>query len=201
MSIRFIALAVALCLCAQPLTAQSPGTRFEVGAQLTTVASGEFDAPDIGVSGRVGWRPIPLIGAEAEIGFYPGDFPDRAPFSRGRVEGFFGVTAGPVLGRIRPFVKLRPGFFTFHEAPEPFPCIRIFPPPLACALGSGRTSFALDLGGGLEVLATPRTFVRIDLGDRLMKYPGPVLDRERGVRTDGFVGHDFRLAVGGGLRF
>src|SRR5688572_3347723 len=164
------------------------------------VASGEFDAPDIGVSGRVAWRPMPLIGAEAEVGFYPGDFPDRAAFSRSRVEGFFGVTAGPELGRIRPFVKVRPGFFTFREAPEPFPCILIFPPPLACRLGSGLTSFALDLGVGAEVLVTPRTFVRMDLGDRLMRYPGPVFLRS-GVRSQGFFGHDFRLGVGGGLRF
>lgn len=183
-----IAVAAVWGLCPLPVAAQSTSTRFEVSAQLVTVGSGEFDAPDIGVSGRVAWRPIPLLGAEAEIGVYPGDFPDRRPFSRGRVEGFFGVTAGPELGRFRPFVRLRPGFFTFQEAPAPFPCILIFPPPLRCELASGRTSFALDAGGGVEVQATPRTFVRIDAGDRLMRYPRS-------------TGHDFRLAVGGGLKF
>ena len=175
-------------MCAPPVAAQSTAARFEVGVQIVTVASGEFDGSDIGASGRVSWRPTPLIGAEAEMGFYAGDFPDRVPFSRGRVEGFFGVTAGPVLGRVRPFVKIRPGFFTFHEAPEPFPCILIFPPPLSCELGAGHTSFALDAGGGAEIQTTPRTFIRVDVGDRLMRYPR-------------FFGHDFRLAAGGGLRF
>lgn len=183
-----LAIAGVLGMCAPPVAAQSTAARFEVGVQIVTVASGEFDGSDIGASGRVSWRPTPLIGAEAEMGFYAGDFPDRVPFSRGRVEGFFGVTAGPVLGRVRPFVKIRPGFFTFHEAPEPFPCILIFPPPLSCELGAGHTSFALDAGGGAEIQTTPRTFIRVDVGDRLMRYPR-------------FFGHDFRLAAGGGLRF
>jgi len=183
-----VAVVGVLGVYAPPVAAQSTGARFEVGAQLVTVASGEFDGADVGVGGRVSWRPTPLIGAEAEISFYPSDFPDRGPFSRSRVEGLFGLTAGPVLGRIRPFVKLRPGFLTFHEASEPFICILIFPPPLACILASGRTSFALDAGGGLEIQTTPRTFVRVDGGDRLLRYPG-------------FFGHDVRLAAGGGLRF
>lgn len=188
---RFLAgLAIAglSAVCAPPAAAQPIGPRFEVGAQLVTVASGEFDGTDIGVSGRVSWRPTPFFGVEAEIGLYPGDFPDRVPFSRSRVEGLFGVTAGPSRGRIRPFVRLRPGFVAFHEAPRPFACILIFPPPLSCELGAGHTSFALDAGGGAEIQTTPRTFVRVDVGDRLMRYPR-------------FFGHDFRLAAGGGLRF
>jgi hypothetical protein len=111
------------------------------------------------------------------------------------------VTAGPRLGRVRPFAKLRPGFVTFREAPQPIVCILIFPPPLSCTLASGRRLFALDMGGGVEVFATRNTFVRADAGDRPLKYPGPVFDKNRTAQQNGFFSHDFRFAIGGGLRF
>jgi hypothetical protein len=101
---------------------------------------------------------------------------------------------------VRPFARLRPGFVTFREAPQPFACILIFPPPLACVLGAGDTLFALDIGGGVEVFTTRRTFLRVDAGDRLLRYPGPVF-RDGTAEEDGFFSHDFRFAVGGGLRF
>ena len=89
----------------------------------------------------------------------------------------------------------------FRESPEAFACILIFPPPLACALASGRTLFALDLGGGVDVYATPRTFFRVDAGDLLMKYPGPVFDDTLTAQQSGFFSHNFRFAAGAGWRF
>jgi hypothetical protein len=201
MSFRFSTLAALAFIWPALAAAQTGDTRFELGVQLLAIQSGEFDAGDVGVSGRLAWRPAALLGVEAEVGVYPGDFPERTAFSRGRVEGLFGVTAGPGLGRFRPFVKLRPGFLTFRDAPRPFGCILIFPPPLACTLGTGRTSFAVDLGGGVEIQATPRTFVRLDGGDRLVRYTGPVFDRQGTVRADGFFGHDIRMSIGGGIKF
>jgi hypothetical protein len=192
------AIAILLAAGTSPVSAQA---QVEVGAQLITVASSEFDDHDIGVGGRIAWRPTTLIGVEGELGVYPGNFPDSVSFSSGRIEGLFGVTAGPALGRVRPFARLRPGFLTFREAPAPFACILIFPPPLACTLASGRTSFALDVGGGVEIEATPRTFVRVDAGDRLLRYPGPAFDGSRQVHSEAFFGHDIRVAVGGGFRF
>jgi hypothetical protein len=114
----------------------------------------------------------------------------------------FGATAGVTFGRVRPFARLRPGFVDVHATPDPFPCILIYPPPLQCALASGRTLFALDVGGGVAVTLTPRTFVRIDVGDRLVRYPGPVFEMDpRRIHEDAFFGHDFRFATGAGLRF
>lgn len=195
-----LAYVLASSLWPSPAAAQSDEGRFQVGMQLAGAASSEFDSTDIGVGGRFSWNPTALLGAEAEVAFYPGDFPDEPAFSRSRVESLFGVTVGPRIRGFRPFVKLRPGLVNFAEAPAPFACILIFPPPLRCALG-GETVFALDFGGGVELFPTRRTFVRVDAGDRAVRYPSPVLDSDGTVRDDAFFSHDFRFAIGGGLRF
>src|SRR5206468_5983682 len=134
---------------------QSGETRFELGLQLTSANSSEFDQSEVGVGGRFSWHPAALFGIEAEIDHYAGDFPDTPPSSHGRTEGFFGVTGGPRFDRVRLFGRFRPGFMNFGEASQPFACLAIFPPPLPCILASGRTVFALDIGGGGEVF-TPR---------------------------------------------
>jgi hypothetical protein len=185
-------------LVSQPAAAQSHENRFQLGVGLAGAVSGEFDSTDIGVGVRFSWYPTAFVGAEAEVGFYPGEF---AAFSGNRVEGLFGMTIGPRIGRLRPFAKLRPGFVTFQEASEPFACIAIFPPPLPCRLAVGKTVFALDLGGGVELFPAGRTSLRVDIGDRLMRYPGTVLDRNFMAREDAFFSHDFRFAIGAGLRF
>lgn len=181
--------------------AQTPSGRIEVGGQVASVSSGQFDAADAGFGGRVSWRPNSFLGLEAELNVFPRDFPSGRPFSRARFEGLFGATAGATFDRFRPFVRVRPGFVAVQESPEPFACILIFPPPLTCTLASGRTLAAVDLGGGLDIAATARTFVRVDLGDRLVRYPGPSFDSERMIREDPFFAHEFRFAAGGGVRF
>ncbi len=168
---------------------------------LAVALSSQFDASDAGVGARIAWQPIEMVGIEAEVVQYPGDFPEPRPFSRARLEGLFGATVGPRFDRVRPFARLRSGFVSVDEAPEPFPCILIFPPPLACELASGHTLLALDAGGGLEITATSRTFVRMDAGDRMLRYPGPVFDNNRDVRERPFFSHDFRFAASAGLRF
>lgn len=188
-------------LCARPLAAQSDEYAFEAAIHLGTSVSSEFEGTDVGGGGRLSWRPIALLGVEGEFTFYPGEFADQPAFSGGRVEGLFGATAGPRLGRVRPFVKLRPGFLTFREASEPIACILIFPPPLNCTLAEGRTVFALDIGGGVEWFPSGRTVIRVDAGDRALRYPSPVIDSDGSVRDESFFSHDFRFAVGGGLRF
>jgi len=180
--------------------AQGGQPRFDAGGQIVAAASGPFEGNDIGAGGRFAWHPLALLGVEAELDLYPGEFPEGRAFSRRRVEGLFGVTAGPRLGRARLFGKLRTGFLRVGEAPEPFACILIFPPPLACTLAAGATLAVFDAGGGIEASVTPRTFIRVDAGDRMTRYSSPSFDAG-GVIRDSFVGHEFRFAAGAGFRF
>lgn len=180
--------------------AQANAPRFDAGVQVPVAASSQFDHTDAGIGGRLGWRPTPTIGIEGEVDVYPRGFPGTNAFSRRRIEGLFGATVGPVFGRLRPFARLRPGFLQYGAASGPVICIAIFPPPLSCVLAGGRTVLAVDIGGGVEIAATRNGFVRADVGDRLVRYPGPVFD-PGGVRDAAFFGHDFRFAIGAGMRF
>jgi hypothetical protein len=197
----FWAVAVICAAHAAVAGAQTLSGRFEVAAQVTSVSSGQFDAVDTGLGGRVSWRPNSVLGFEAELSVFPRDFPNGRPFSRGRLEGLFGATAGATFDRFRPFARLRPGFVAVQASPEPFACILIFPPPLMCTLASGRTLAAVDLGGGVDVATTARTFLRVDVGDRMVRYPGPVFDADRIIREHPFFVHELRVAAGGGVRF
>jgi hypothetical protein len=200
--VRVIAsFAIAFVLLTLDCAFAQEGGGFQLGGQVSFVNSSEFDTTDTGFGARVAWNPAALIGVEAEMTFYPDDLGvEGAAFSRGRVEGLFGMTVGPVIGSVRPFAKVRPGFVTFQEAPGPIACILIFPPPLSCTLAAGKTMFAFDIGGGLELFPATRMFVRLDVGDRMVRYPGPVIARD-GIEQEDFFSHDFRFAIGAGVRF
>jgi hypothetical protein len=197
------AAAVCALLCAVTVRSAIAQTqpRTELGVQLVTAASAEFDSTDTGFSVTAGWRPTGNLGPEAEVAFYLKDFPNAPAFTSRRIEALFGVSGGPLVRSVRPFAKARVGFVDFSEAPEPVPCITIFPPPLQCVLAAGKTVLALDLGGGIEIYPPGRTFVRVDMSDRALRYPGTVLDLNGQVHDDPFFSHDFRFAIGGGVRF
>jgi len=180
-----------------PARAQS----FEVSAHFAASRWSEFDGSDLGFGGRLTWKPSSMIGVDAELTWYPSDFPDRIAFTRSRLEGLFGVTVGPRLSGVRPFAKASAGFLNVGATPGAFACIAIFPPPLNCALAGGDTLRAFEIGGGLELDATARTFIRADVTDRILRYPGPTFDRNFEIRDEGFLGHALRFTIGAGLRF
>jgi hypothetical protein len=187
-------------LVAADLHAQD-AARFEAGGHFVVSTIRELDVNDVGVSGRIAWKPTSMLGVEAELGLFPNDVPDRRAVSSSRVEFAAGVTAGPALGAVRPFARFRTGVLRFAEAPAPVACILIFPPPLSCQLAGGHSALMLDAGGGVEIGVGGRSFLRIDIGDRLVRYPGPSFGRDREIHDDDFFGHDLRVAVGSGWRF
>ena len=183
-----------------PAVALAQSDRFELGAQLISVNLSPVGQADFGLGARFSWNPVQLAGLESEINFYPKDLPSEVPFSRGRIEGLFGATVGPRFGSLRPFAKARAGFLSFRAATEPFACVLIFPPPLSCQLGD-RTLLDYELGGGLELFPSRGLFLRVEVGDRAVHYPGPARDKDGTLHEDAFFGHDLRFAAGAGLRF
>jgi hypothetical protein len=200
-SLLAISLGHSTVVSAQSGRASPSGNSFEVGAQITSARIRQLDTNDVGFGGRLSWFPTPFVGVEGELNLFAADIPDRPAISRGRVEALFGVTAGPRMNWWRPFGRARAGVLRVDSAPQPIACIQIFPPPLQCALAGGGSLVAIDLGGGFEVFTSAKTFVRFDLGDRMLKYSGPALDRNGGVHDGAFFDHDLRATVGGGWRF
>ncbi|MEO6408378.1 MAG: hypothetical protein ABIO45_06440, partial [Burkholderiaceae bacterium] len=106
---------VVLALFVAPATVAAQS--LEVGVHLASSQWSEFDGTDIGGGGRLTWKPMPILGVDAEVTWYPGDFPpDGIPFTANRVEGMFGVTVGPRLTGFRPFAKAAGGFMKTGEA-------------------------------------------------------------------------------------
>lgn len=193
-----IIFAVAILFVASAAHAQS----FEAGAHVAVSRWSEFEGTDVGIGGRFTWKPTTLLGVEADLTWYPAEFPpDSVAFSGSRVEGLFGVTLGPRVHGVRPFAKVAFGFLRSSEAPAPFPCIAIFPPPLGCLMGAGHTMPAIDLGGGIGIDATSRTFFRVDAGARMLQYPGPSFRSVHDIRNEDFWGTALRVTVGGGIKF
>ena len=116
--------------------------------------------------------------------WYPSDFPSDRRIQRPPHRGTFGATIGPRINRVRPFAKAAAGFLRVGETPIAFACVTIFPPPLACVLAGGATLQAYEVGGGIEVDASARTFLRADISDRILKYPGPTFDSNYEIRQD-----------------
>lgn len=181
--------------------AAAQGGRFELAGKFVTHGQSEFDETDLGFGAQFGYRLTPSIALEAELSVFPGDLTESAPFSASRLEGLFGVRAGRQWEKMGVFGKVRPGFLHYGAASEPLVCILIFPPPLICSLASGGTSLAVDLGGVVELYPSPRSFVRFDVGDEMVRFHGPVL-RTSGTELGGtFMTHNFRFTIGVGTRF
>ena len=184
-------------------TVSAHAQSFEAGVHFASSKWSEFDGHDLGIGGRISWLPVSMLGIDADLTVYPSDFPPdtAAPFSGNRFEGLFGVTIGPRLAAVRPFVKAGAGFLQVGDTPIAFACIAIFPPPLACTLAGGATLPSYELGGGVEINAGSNTFVRVDVADRILKYPGPTFRSGFEIEPEGFFGHAVRFTVGGGIRF
>ena len=180
-----------------------PPYRFSVLGQFAGVTSSEFHGMDTGGGALFAWHPAGFLGAEAEMNFYPKSLAVKsgAPFSRGRIEGLFGITMGPLHEHVRPFGTFKTGFVNIRSAPGPIACPAIFPPILACELARGEAVLATDVGGGVEIFPVPRAVVRVDIGDRLMHYPGAAIDASGKAHSTAFYRSELRFAIGAGARF
>jgi hypothetical protein len=198
MTLRILAVTALLALFVPTTTfAQT----FSISGHFASSRWSEFDGTDNGFGGRITWMPSSMVGVDADVTWYPSDFSEVPAFSRQRVEGLFGATLGPRLNGLRPFVKASAGFLKVSPTNGAFACIAIFPPPLACVLAGGDALPAFEIGGGIEADAGSRFFIRADVTDRMLRYPGPTLSDDFEVNDEGYFGHALRITLGAGFRF
>jgi hypothetical protein len=188
-----------LVLLAATPAARAGDSRLDASLQLSVTQHGTFDETDVGGGAQISYRLTGWLALDAHLNWFPGDLGDPA-FSGSRTQGLLGVKAGPHLGRSGVYAAVRPGFLRFGEAPAPFACILIYPPPLECSVAAGETALALDLMAGYQALLGERTILRLEVGDGLVRYPGPAItDRE--IEDDAFWKHGLRVTVAVGWRF
>ncbi len=217
--------------------AQTDAGRWEVGGQLydfdatngtatvsrispcqippcpVTTTTTEQRRHEPGFGARLGYGFGRYVTAEGEVNFFPRDRGlTDADFTGGRkLQGLFGVKAGRRYESFGLFAKARPGFVNFSEGDlEQRPntgCLAIVPPPLGCFESRGRTDFALDVGGVVELYPSARTVIRFDAGDTILFTGAHRVPLTRGLFYDaavpvaGETSHNFQGGVGFGFRF
>lgn len=181
----------------------------------TTTSFTEERETEPGFGARIGYNVTENFTLEAEGNF----FPREREFAGGRKsQALFGVKAGKRFDEIGVFAKARPGFVHFSEGDfqprRDIACIAIFPPPVGCFEGTGRTHFAFDLGGVFEFYPSRNTIIRFDAGDTIIRLgernATVVIDPPPGsaaptravvVRAPSETTHNFQGSVGVGFRF
>jgi hypothetical protein len=171
-----------------------------------------------GFGGRIGYNLNSNVALEAELNVFPGadSFNEPEEFNDGYfLEGLFGAKVGKRFEKAGVFGKARPGFLYASKGdlgPRPeTACLAIFPPPIGCSQPIGKNSFALDVGGVVEIYPTSRTIIRFDFGDTI------VHQSERDVSTiftrngtqprlavwrlPAETTHNFQGSIGIGFRF
>jgi hypothetical protein len=190
-------LLASVCL-AGPVRAQP--SRWDASAELNVSQIGSVDEAAVGVGARLSFRVADWLAADGGVIFAPGDLGEPA-FSASQTELLFGLRGGPGPDPLGGFVALRAGLVRFAEAPEPLACIEIYPPPVTCVLAQGEDAFAVQLGAGVERLVGGAGLLRLEVGKRMVRLPGPSSDQEGDVHEDDFWSHELRITVSFGLRF
>jgi hypothetical protein len=181
-------------------SAEANDRRADVSVRFALTDYSEFDESDFGIGGDVSFRFTDWLAADAQLTYFPSELGEPAPISGSRFEGLFGFRVGHQFGSAGVYGAVRPGFVSFAEPSGPRACILIYPPPLVCVVGDS-TVFALNYGAGLELLPGERLVIRAEVGDLLLKYPGPAFDKDMEVFEDSLWSHNLRATASVGIRF
>ena len=210
MPVRFRALIIATALItfgSSALLAQSSGPKFEVGGQVSAMRLSDFAATNAGLGGRFSYDALRWMTLESEFTFFPSDDVDvigsipeaGTTYRRRRAEAFFGPKIGVRNQRLGLFGKVRPGFTSLsHKGVECTGdvCALMLPAQMF-AVPEYRTEFALDLGGVVEFYPSPRTILRFDIGDTLIRHRSSAPP----CWGESCTSHNFSSRFGFGFRF
>jgi hypothetical protein len=171
-----------------------PVQRLEVGAQFTTLHLSGIGATDSGIGGRFAWHVSEALALESVSDFFP---TGKNNVRRGgrKYHVLFGPKVGWRAARVGVFAKARAGAQRVGEGRQVGACILIFPPPEGCY--AGETRLAFDAGAVVEVYPSPRSSLRVEVGDIATRLGR---SSSRFARRGDFA-HDLQVTVGVGFRF
>jgi hypothetical protein len=191
---------------------------FEVGGQVGLVSVGslrsvvtledgsvlqssQFDQTYASIGGRIGYNLNRYVALEAEGNFIPRRNFSEVEQSR-KAQFLAGVKAGLRAEKIGLFAKVRPGLMYFSSLSSHTTCTIRSPRDFTCAEIS-QTNFALDLGAVLEFYPSPRTIIRFDAGDSIVRFKdaGPTQNLTSSIVTPAATLHNFQFGVGVSFRF
>ena len=159
---RWISRLMLLGLLALPLCAQENHTRFELGAQFSTIQetpSGGGSQSYPGFGGRLDLNLTRRLALETEVDFFPQHTPPLFRVQGGQsFQAVFGVRAKVVqTRRISVFGLLRPGLLHFTDT------LDFNSTPSTQFKDTPATYFQLNLGGGFEYYPSERWVLRADI--------------------------------------
>jgi len=197
----------------QPAPRSEP-SRFEAGVLVSKLgindAHGLTDLiprREVGGGGRFTYNLKSYLAVEAELNYFTRDFHKYTTnFTGGpMLEGLAGIKAGLRRKMFGVFGKFRPGFESSGEAAVPR-FLNGDGPDRQNPFGFERirsTQFAMDVGAVFEFYPSPRTILRFDGGDTIVRYPGiEFIQFPQGTRILATVyTHAPQFSLGFGFRF
>jgi hypothetical protein len=158
----FRVLVLLLPAVVSPLYGQDNYTRFELGAQFSTVrlTNSDLGATDYsGFGGRFDWNLNRRLAFESQIDFFPEHTRSLLSIQGGQtLQAVFGLRAKVIqTRRLSVFGLIRPGFFHFTDV------LYFNSNSITGFAERPETHFALNLGGGVEYYLNPRWVLRADI--------------------------------------
>ena len=167
----FVALIVSLLINSKVLAQSQEPPKFEVAAEFTTLEREAYVGlkTDLGLGARFTYNLNRIFSLEAAGYFFPQRCFD-CRYNGRETEVVGGLKVTKRFGNWGIFAKGRPGFVSFGAGNANIVAAP-GPPEFPFRFESKRlTSFAADIGGGVEFYASRRLVTRFDAGDTIIHF-------------------------------
>jgi hypothetical protein len=193
----FLTLLVAFT--AAPAGGQNLYSRFELGAQYSTIREADSNLEEKNFSGfgaRFAWNLNRRVAVESQVDFFPEEGVPL-PYVQGgqTLQAVFGIRAKVVETRqLAVFGLVRPGLLHFTNVQFPS---GVTTPPF---LYHPATYFVLNLGGGIEFYPSRRWILRFDIEGDPYRVPATFNARAPIAAPVGKINDTTRLSFGAAYR-
>ena len=197
---KFLFFTAAALLLLAPATsrAQTGEHKFEAGVVYTVIGAESPDDVSKGLGARLTYNFNDNFALDAEASLFPRTALGNTQTAQ-NVQGFAGVKAGARSKYAGVFAKARPGVMWIGNSISGFDC---------SSRGSfnvcrpERNHLALDAGVVTEFYPSPRTIVRVDLGDTIVRFRSAGRNVFDGTQvSSSSVSHNLQASIGFGYRF